>query len=138
MEKELNLEELEKVSAGSTRKVTEQNVLEGMKFIAENSNLDFMEMQQGLYECGCFFTVDDINRELQTNYSIVREGLLHGDLKSGANLIANMRDNEYSFDKGMDMFVMVDEPGSVYGYVRAVTGDEAFTKESIQSKGKEK
>ena len=138
MDKELNLDELEKVSGGSNRKITEQNVLEGIKYIAENADLDFMELQQGLYESGCFFTIEDINKELQTNYTTVGEGLAHGDLKSAANLIANMRDNEYSFDKGMEMFVMVDEPGSVYGYVRAVTGDETFTKESIQSKEKGK
>ena len=136
MDKELNLDELEKVSGGSNRKITEQNVLEGIKYIAENADLDFMELQQGLYESGCFFTIEDINKELQTNYTTVGEGLAHGDLKSAANLIANMRDNEYSFDMGMEKFVMVDEPASVYGYVRTVTGDETYTKESLQPKGK--
>lgn len=117
--------------------ITEDLVVDGLKFIAEHRDLSQEELIDGLLDLGCSFNYDDINKQFPEEESIP-EGLLKGSLKSGAIIIANARDNEFGRSIMEDYFFERDTDESIYHFIRTVTHDDTYTKEAIDKLNKGK
>ena len=117
--------------------ITEDLVVEGLKFIAEHRDLSQEELIDGLLDLGCSFNYEDINKQFPEEESIP-EGLLRGNLRSGAIIIANVRDNEFGRSIMEENFFDNDNDLSIYHFIRTVTQDDTYTKETIDkiNKGK--
>ena len=119
------------------RPITEELVVEGLKYIVANQSLSQDELIDGLLELGCNFSFEDIRKQYPDVVNInVAEGMRKGDVGTGASVVANMRDNEYGRNYGTDVFLLKDNDQSIYAFIRKVTGDESYTKESLEGKQK--
>ncbi len=114
-------------------KITQQLVVDGLKFITENQNIPQHELVKGLLELGCNFTLEDIRNQFSSTSISLFEGIRQGDLASGASIIANVRQSSFSRSFVDDRFLSVDNDVSIYNYIRIVTGDMTYTKEKITS-----
>lgn len=113
--------------------ITQVEVINGLKFIAENQQLTQDELIDGLLDMGCNFTLDDINKQFRST-TLLFDGMVNGDISCGATVIANMRDSEYGRDFAIDRFLSVDRDESIYHYIRVTTGDQSYTLENIKSR----
>lgn len=112
-------------------------VIDGLKFIAENQDMDQMSLVQGLLDLGCNFTLDDINN-LQFQGKIPRsvdEALREGNIIEAARIIAEARDHEEEREVISHYFFGDDNDSSIYHFIRKVTGDPNYAKENIDSMG---
>ena len=114
----------------SKRKITFFKVLYGLKFIAENQALSDEEIKNGLLDLGCDFTFEDINNVFQHEFALV-PGMNHGNLASGASVIANVKEGGVSRTFINEVFLSTDNNTSIYHFIRLVTGDNSYTKENI-------
>ena len=117
--------------------ITKEKVINGLKFIAENKDLDQEELIDGLLNLGCNFSFEDIKQQFPEKVEMF-DGMLKGDLSCGATIIVNVRDSEFGRSFGYDKFLRNDDDTSVYNFIRTVTGDNSYTKESVESKKKNK
>ena len=109
-------------------------VIDGLKFMAENQDMDHMSFVQGLLDLGCNFTVDDMNLQFQEKKPVY-ECMKEGDILGGATIIASARDDEEARAALSDYFLKDDNDASIYHFIRKVTGDPNYTKENIDSVG---
>ena len=109
-------------------------VIAGLKFIVENPELPHEELVQGLLDLGCNFTYSDYDKQFTENESTyLIDGLKERKLQSGADVIINVRDTE--FGRALCRERMWD---TVFEYIRALTGDESYTRENVESGNTEK
>ena len=124
---------------GEPVEISQDVVVEGLKYICEHQDATQDELIDALLELGCNFTLADIRREVErTNYrNDINYGLRHGDLLVGASIICNMRDSEFGRGYGKQ-FLYKDGAVSIYNYIRKATGDDSYTKAYVDSltKGK--
>lgn len=125
--KQENKELLEKIK----KVIDSQDVIAGLKFIAEHQSMSSEELKEGLLQLGCNFSLDDIRQQFPEQVNLF-EGMNKGDLSCGASLIVNARDSEYGKSFVDDRFLSVDDDISIYHFIRVVTGDETYTKENIE------
>ncbi len=107
-------------------------IINGLKFIAENKDIDQIDLVQGLIDLGCNFTLDDINQQFPTEV-LLFEGMKKCEPSCGASVIVNVRDSEYGRAFSNDRFLSNDDKTSIYHFVREVTGDPNYTKENIEA-----
>lgn len=107
-------------------------VINGLKFIAENQDIDQMTLVQGLIDLGCNFTLDEIKEQFPGN-GLLFDGMKKCEISCGASVIANVRDSEYGRAFSKDRFLSKDDDTSIYYFIRNVTGDLNYTKENLDS-----
>ena len=125
----------EKVNASRTEdniKITEEKVVNGLKFIAEHPSMSQEELIDGLLKLGCNFSLEDITQQFPEG-KLLFPGMRDGDLASGATVIANVRDSEIGRAYGDDRFLSVDDDTSIYNFIRVRTGDQTYTKEKVST-----
>lgn len=113
--------------------ITQELVIAGLKFIAENQTISQQELVAGLLELGCNFTLEDIENQVTTPETSLFTGMSRGDLAYGASVIANARKDFLSRAYVSEKFLSVDNNTSIYNYIRIVTGDMTYTKDKIDS-----
>lgn len=113
--------------------ITQELVIAGLKFIAENQTISQEELTAGLLELGCNFTLEDIKNQVTTPEINLFDGMSQGDLICGAIVIANARKDFLSRAYVSDRFLSVDDNTSIYNYIRIVTGDKTYTKDKVAS-----
>ncbi len=111
--------------------ITEDLVVKGIKFIIENRSLNQRELVDGLLNIGCDFTITDIMRQFNYNMDMDR-GICIGDIGCGALVIVNARDSELSRDIVEERYLDNDGNYSLYHFVRMLTNNYDYTKESIE------
>ena len=116
-----------------TLPITQELVIAGLKFIAENQTISQQELTAGLLELGCNFTLEDIENQVTTPETSLFTGMSRGDLAYGASVIANTRKDFLSRAYVSEKFLSVDNNTSIYNYIRIVTGDMKYTKDKIDS-----
>lgn len=116
-----------------TLPITQELVIAGLKFIAENQTISQEELTAGLLELGCNFTLEDIKNQVTTPEINLFDGMSQGDLICGAIVIANARKDFLSRAYVSDRFLSVDDNTSIYNYIRIVTGDKTYTKDKVAS-----
>lgn len=116
-----------------TLPITQELVIAGLKFIAENQTISQQELVAGLLELGCNFTLEDIENQVTTPETSLFTGMSRGDLAYGASVIANARKDFLSRAYVSEKFLSVDNNTSIYNYIRIVTGDMKYTKDKIDS-----
>ena len=116
-----------------TLPITQELVIAGLKFIAENQTISQEELTAGLLELGCNFTLEDIKNQVTTPEINLFDGMSQGDLICGAIVIANARKDFLSRAYVSDRFLSVDDNTSIYNYIRIVTGDKTYTKDIVAS-----
>lgn len=116
-----------------TLPITQELVIAGLKFIAENQTISQEELTAGLLELGCNFTLEDIENQITTSETNLFTGMSRGDLAYGASVIANARKNFLSRAYVSEKFLSVDNNTSIYNYIRIVTGDKTYTKDKVTS-----
>ena len=118
--------------------VTKKAVIAGLKFIAENPDIQQLPLVNHLLALNCYFTPEDIRIEGKHNRreNNLDDGIKNGDIYWGAHIIANMRDYEVAREEYANRFLKDDSELSIYHFIRQVTGDETYTKESIKNKCK--
>lgn len=116
-----------------TLPITQELVIAGLKFIAENQTISQEELTAGLLELGCNFTLEDIKNQVTTPEINLFDGMSQGDLICGAIVIANARKDFLSRAYVSDRFLSVDDNTSIYNYIRIVTGDKTYTKDKVTS-----
>lgn len=114
-----------------TLPITQELVIAGLKFIAENQTISQEELTAGLLELGCNFTLEDIKNQVTTPEINLFDGMSQGDLICGAIVIANARKDFLSRAYVSDRFLSVDDNTSIYNYIRIVTGDKTYTKDKV-------
>ena len=113
--------------------LTQELVIAGLKFIAENQTISQEELTAGLLELGCNFTLEDIKNQVTTPEINLFDEMSQGDLICGAIVIANARKDFLSRAYVSDRFLSVDDNTSIYNYIRIVTGDKTYTKDKVAS-----
>ena len=113
--------------------ITQELVIAGLKFIAENQTISQQELVAGLLELGCNFTLEDIKKQFKSSNKKLFEGMSKGEVDCGASVIANVCKNFFSRAFANDKFLSVDDDTSIYNYIRIVTGDMTYTKDKIDS-----
>jgi len=116
-----------------TLPITQELVIAGLKFIAENQTISQEELTAGLLELGCNFTLEDIKNQVTTPEINLFDGMSQGDLICGAIVIANARKDFLGRAYVSDRFLSVDDNTSIYNYIRIVTGDKTYTKDKVAS-----
>ena len=116
-----------------TLPITQELVIAGLKFIAENQTISQEELTAGLLELGCNFTLEDIKNQDTAPEINLFDGMSQGDLICGAIVIANARKDFLSRAYVSDRFLSVDDNTSIYNYIRIVTGDKTYTKDKVAS-----
>ena len=116
-----------------TLPITQELVIAGLKFIAENQTISQEELRAGLLELGCNFTLEDIENQITTSETNLFTGMSRGDLAYGASVIANARKDFLSRAYVSEKFLSVDNNTSIYNYIRIVTGDKTYTKDKVTS-----
>lgn len=116
-----------------TLPITQELVVAGLKFIAENQTISQQELTAGLLELGCNFTLEDIEKQFKSSSEKISEGMSKGEVDCGALVIANVRKNFFSRAFVNERFLSVDNNTSIYNYIRIVTGDKTYTKDKIDS-----
>ena len=109
-----------------TLPITQELVIAGLKFIAENQTISQKELTAGLLELGCNFTLEDIENQVTTPETSLFTGMSRGDLAYGASVIANARKDFLSRAYVSERFLSVDNNTSIYNYIRIVTGDMTY------------
>jgi len=107
-------------------KITKAKVINGLKFIAENQDLNYQELIKGLKELNCIITIDDIKKEYPD--APIYLGLSKGYLGSGAAIIANVLLSEENRNICNDAFLKEDNNVSIYNFIRIATNDENYHK----------
>lgn len=116
-----------------TLPITQELVIAGLKFIAENQTISQEELTAGLLELGCNFTLEDIKNQDTAPEINLFDGMNQGDLICGAIVIANARKDFLSRAYVSDRFLSVDDNTSIYNYIRIVTGDKTYTQDKVAS-----
>ena len=116
--------------------ITQEKVVEGLKFIAENREIEQDKLNEALINLGCNFSLEDIKNELkkEDNYNkSLFDGMTDADPYAGATVICNTRDSDFGRIYVNDRFLDYDSDSSIYHYIRKATGDENYTKENIEN-----
>ena len=116
-----------------TLPITQELVIAGLKFIAENQTISQEELTAGLLELGCNFTLEDIKNQDTAPEINLFDGMSQGNLICGAIVIATARKDFLSRAYVSDRFLSVDDNTSIYNYIRIVTGDKTYTKDKVAS-----
>ena len=113
-------------------KITKENVIAGLKFIAEHPKMVHGQLIDELIKLGCNFTLDDIRKQFPEDGKLF-PGMESGHLGCGASVIANYMSSEFWRSYCQDRFLSVDDNTSIYAFIRKVTGDDSYTKEYVDS-----
>lgn len=133
-------------------KITKENVVAGLKFIAEHPDMEHNQLVDSLISLGCNFTWSDIDKQFwQSNeksfksiFKILIEklggpregswfvGMRKWKISCGARIIVNIMMGWYWL-RAKEYFFEEDNTTSVYHFIRKVTGDKKYTKEYVDS-----
>lgn len=113
-------------------KITKENVVAGLKFIAEHQDMEQNQLIHELIKLGCNFTMDDINKQFPKKVELFL-GMRDGNLWCGASVIVNVMTWEYWRWLAKSYFLSGDHDVSVYAFIRKVTGDQSYTKKYVDS-----
>ena len=130
--KERDQRNLERIAASRKGeiKITEDLVVDGLKYIAEHRNLSQEELIDGLLDLGCNFSMEDVKKQFPEEEETL-DGLLRGSLKTGACIIVNARDAKLGRAAMEERFFDNDDDISIYHFIRTVTHDDTYTKEKV-------
>ena len=104
---------------------TMENVIEGLKFIAENHNNDnAIVVQKALIDYGFNFNETDIKRQ----------DALNVNLRYAVKLFVEYRDSLYGSRAVVEKFLTEDDEESLYSYIRLLSNDPTYTKEYVDKK----
>lgn len=117
------------------KEIKEENVVYGLKFIAENPDISQDDLVKGLVDRGCVFTINDIYAVEGQPYSV--EKFRDGYLNAGAYVVANSRDSEDSRKEMIERHFTIDDDNSAYHFIRK-HGDPNYTKAYVDSLNKRK
>lgn len=112
--------------------ITSQEVIEGLKFIAEHQSISQDELIDSLLQLGCNFTFEEIQEQFPQAVNLF-EGVKNGNIACGASIIVNARDSEFGRSFVNEKLLSVDDDSSIYHFVRVLTGDDTYTKENIDT-----
>ena len=100
------------------QKITREKVINGLKFIIDNQNLEYEQVRKGLLDLGCDFTFEDQKREFPNEEEgSLFEGVKEGKLVVGANIIINVVANEFGFEFVKERFLNEKSEYSLYNLV---------------------
>ena len=115
--------------------INKNNVIRGLKFMAENVGMPQSQYVEGLIYRGCTFTQKDISQELGGEIKLPDDFWANG-IKTGAFLIAMARDAYDSRKMIEDTYLSIDDSNSLYEYIRNLTNDKQYTKQYADSLNK--
>lgn len=123
------------IMGGEPKKITEEKVINGLKFIAEHREIEQDKLNEALLDLGCNFNLDDIKNEVKDkNYKkSLFDGMKEADYLAGATVINYVKDGDFGRVYVNDRFLNYDDETSIYHFVREATGDENYTKENIEN-----
>lgn len=102
--------------------VSLENVLAGMRFIAENQSIDHEKLVDGLLDLNCNFSQEDIEEQFPNFPKMyLFKGMRKANLACGASVIADFRDYEFARAYCEDRFLSIDDRTSFYHYIRLAT-----------------
>ena len=130
----MNSEELAESRAKGVMPVTRENVIAGLKYIAEHTKVgtyNRYEVADQLIELGYNFKLDDIKGQYDENGRYL-EGMKKGELAAGVKTIELFRDS-ISASSYIEENLLADSDMSIYHYISVATGDESYTKEYVDS-----
>ena len=114
------------------KKITPEKIIEGIKFIAENYDLEHKEIAEGLSNIGCNFTLKDIDEQFYFPEELTYgKALNEGNLGCGAVIIYNVRVSDFGLRRCVDRYLRYDNDTSIYHFIRTITKDETYTKENL-------
>ena len=112
----------------------ENKVLNGLMFIAEHPNIDYLRFVSGLLkEVGFYFTLDDIQTiypEMNFNIDVehIKMFMSNGDFSSAAFLVCKLRDDEIFRKRYLANFLNDNNNGSIYDFIRKNTDYSCYSK----------
>ena len=108
-------------------------LIRGLKFLAEHSDLSYKEMVEGLKSIGWVYNVQDVNSKISKpkDISDMMDGVIKGDYYTGANILGNVITNPQNYNFVKETLLMVDNPPSIYSFIRIVTKEDGYTMENV-------
>ena len=110
--------------------ISYQTIIDGIKYICEHKNASQEELFEGLVNLGCTFTLEDVKAQFKQEVKLF-DGIKTGDLSCGAYTIINARDTSFGRTYVNECFLSNDGIGSLYNYIRMITGDMSYTKDRV-------
>jgi hypothetical protein len=118
------------------REITMEQVIKGLKYLAEHQTAECHEIAKGLHELGCDYTFEDYEAQFsKEKEEKLFEGIRNGKLAAGASIIANVQDSvdmDFAWRYCKEKMLSVDDDHSIYSFIRLATGDESYTKKSLE------
>lgn len=112
--------------------ISQEIVVNGLKFIAEHRSMSQEELVDGLLALGCGFTQEEI-AIFTNNERSLAEGIASGDMASALSIIVNVMTSIEARDFVENMLLMADRDFSIYALIRNMTGNPSYTKEYVDS-----
>ncbi len=116
--------------------ITYQNVVNGLKFIAEHLSMPQEDWVDELLQLGCNFSIEEVKSQFPNMEDDGEKAIINGDLAIGASIIAKMMLDYYSRCYYEEIYFDNDDKYSAYNYIRILTGDRRYTKEYADSLNK--
>lgn len=115
---------------GKQCEISKDAVVKGLKFIAENRQIDQYGLIDALLDLGCEFTLKDCKREapVKDEDKSIEDGIKEGDYITGARIICFARDSEYGRSFTEEKYLKVDDDKSIYELIRKITNDKSYSK----------
>lgn len=112
--------------------ITIDTVVNGLKFLAENQELEYYEMAKNLINLGCAFDKSDIEKVINNNTPpSLRAGIKCADFATGVLLLAGVLEDEHSYNNVKKCYLKKDNQYSIYHYIRTTTKDKSYTLDNI-------
>ena len=114
IEKEARIKELLNESREyGVSEITTELVFKGMRYILSHEEDEYEDFAKGLIDLGCNFNIDEVNemvKESGKEDMTISEGLLRGDILTGASIICNVRDSYYNMGYAFSRIIYRDSP----------------------------
>jgi hypothetical protein len=124
----------EEINVQDAHVITEEKVLQAMKFICEHPNIEYFDAIKGLMELNIYFTLEDIRKKFQNaEIKPFSVAIATSYYPVGAYLVANLFEEIRNHIFTREEFFDIDNELSVWEYIRHATKDKNYTKENVQS-----
>ena len=118
--------------------VSPKLIFKGVRFFVKNSKLDYLYMAESLIDLGCNFTLEEIDRYAKDNNIEQRpmiDGLMRGDILTGARLLCDIRDSKKTRDYLYKSLIPKEIKGSLIDlYMKDLIREVGFDYKLIHSR----
>ncbi len=125
---------IKKYNVSTEQEITEDRIVEAMKYLCETTDKPYLEVLEGLLARGFYWTVNNVGDQYEERRINILDGLTNGEPEAAACVIGNVFDGHFSYQIVKDQYLTHDTYRSGFQYIRTVTGDESYTKENIFNK----